>query len=102
MVTGTDAKGVAAAANLLGADLRDRYAVATQPGAGGDRGARTVRPALAYTPGRSPLHRASPGAAIAYLGSLAAIAFVYPDPIVLVAAGVAAVMAGLGPAPVAR
>ena len=54
-----------------------------------------MRPALAYTPGRSPLHRASPGAAIAYLGSLAAIAFVYPDPIVLVAAGVAAVMAGL-------
>ena len=34
VVTGTDAKGVAAAANLLGADLRDRYAVATQPGAG--------------------------------------------------------------------
>lgn len=54
-----------------------------------------MRPALAYTPGRSPLHRASPVAAIAYLGSLAAIAFVFPDPIVLVAAGVAAVMAGL-------
>ena len=34
VVTGTDAKGVAAAANLLGADLRDHYAVATQPGAG--------------------------------------------------------------------
>jgi hypothetical protein len=34
VVTGTDARGVGAAANLLGADLRDRYAVATQPGAG--------------------------------------------------------------------
>lgn len=34
VVTGTDAKGVAAAANLLGADLRDHYAVATQPGTG--------------------------------------------------------------------
>jgi hypothetical protein len=34
VVTGTDAKGVAAAANLLGASLRNRYAVATQPGAG--------------------------------------------------------------------
>jgi Domain of unknown function (DUF4430) len=33
VVTGTDAKGVAAAANLLGADLRDHYAVATEPGA---------------------------------------------------------------------
>jgi hypothetical protein len=34
VVTGTDARGVAGAANLLGADLRDHYAVATQPGAG--------------------------------------------------------------------
>jgi hypothetical protein len=34
VVTGTDAKGVAAAANLLGDQLRNRYAVATQPGAG--------------------------------------------------------------------
>ncbi len=34
VVTGTDAKGVAAAANLLGPGLRNRYAVATQPGAG--------------------------------------------------------------------
>jgi energy-coupling factor transporter transmembrane protein EcfT len=54
-----------------------------------------VRPALAYSPGRSPLHRASPGAAILYLGSLAAIAFVYPNPLVLLAAGLAAVLAGL-------
>jgi hypothetical protein len=34
VVTGTDAKGVAAAANLLGDDLRNHYGVATQPGAG--------------------------------------------------------------------
>jgi hypothetical protein len=34
VVTGTDAKGVAAAASLLGDTLRNHYAVATQPGAG--------------------------------------------------------------------
>jgi hypothetical protein len=34
VVTGTDAKGVSAAANLLGDALRNHYAVATQPGAG--------------------------------------------------------------------
>jgi Domain of unknown function (DUF4430) len=34
VVTGTDAKGVAAAADLLGEPLRDKYALATQPGAG--------------------------------------------------------------------
>jgi energy-coupling factor transport system permease protein len=54
-----------------------------------------VRSPLAYTPGRSPLHRASPAAAGIYLGSLAAIAFVYPNPLVLLAAGVGAVLAGL-------
>jgi energy-coupling factor transport system permease protein len=54
-----------------------------------------VRSPLAYTPGRSPLHRASPAAAGVYLGALAAIAFVYPNPLVLLAAGVGAVLAGL-------
>jgi Domain of unknown function (DUF4430) len=34
VVTGTDAKGVSAAAGLLGDALRNHYAVATQPGAG--------------------------------------------------------------------
>jgi Domain of unknown function (DUF4430) len=34
VVTGTDAKGVTAAANLLGDQLRNHYALATQPGAG--------------------------------------------------------------------
>jgi hypothetical protein len=33
VVTGTDRKGVVAAAELVGSGLRDRYAVATQPGA---------------------------------------------------------------------
>jgi energy-coupling factor transporter transmembrane protein EcfT len=53
-----------------------------------------VRSPLAYTPGRSPLHRASPGAAIAYLGALAIVGFVYSSPLVLVAAIVATVLAG--------
>ncbi len=34
VVTGTDEKGVAAAAGQLGAGLRNHYAVAVQPGAG--------------------------------------------------------------------
>jgi energy-coupling factor transport system permease protein len=54
-----------------------------------------MRPALAFRPGRSPLHRASLGASVLYLGSLGAIAFVYPNPVVLLAAGVAAALAGL-------
>jgi hypothetical protein len=37
IITGTDAKGVTAAAGLLGPPLRNRYAVATQPGAGPTR-----------------------------------------------------------------
>jgi energy-coupling factor transport system permease protein len=53
-----------------------------------------VKPALAYRPGRSPLHRASPGAAIAFLGALALVGFIYSSPLVLVAAGVAAALAG--------
>ena len=61
---------------------------------GGDRGARTVRAPLAYTPGRSPLHRASPGAAIAYLGALAAVGFIYSSPLVLIAATAATALAG--------
>ena len=53
-----------------------------------------MRSAFAYTPGRSPLHRAPPGAAVVYFGALAAIAFVYPNPLVLLAAGIGAVLAG--------
>jgi energy-coupling factor transporter transmembrane protein EcfT len=53
-----------------------------------------VKPALAYAPGRSPLHRASPGAAIAYLGALALVGFIYSSPLVLVAAAVATALVG--------
>jgi energy-coupling factor transport system permease protein len=53
-----------------------------------------VRSALAYTAGRSPLHRASPGAAIAYLGALAVVGFVYSSPLVLIAAIAATALAG--------
>jgi energy-coupling factor transport system permease protein len=53
-----------------------------------------VKPALAYVPGRSPLHRGSPGAAIAYLGALALVGFIYSSPLVLIAAGLATVLAG--------
>jgi energy-coupling factor transport system permease protein len=64
-----------------------------------------VRSALAYTPGRSPLHRASPGAAIAYLGALAVVGFVYSSPLVLLAAiaatGLTGFAAGAGRAVVA-
>lgn len=53
-----------------------------------------MKPALAYRPGRSPLHRASPGAALAYLGALALVGFVYSSPLVLIAAGVATALVG--------
>ena len=53
-----------------------------------------MKPALAYTPGRSPLHRASPGASIAYLGALALVGFVYSSPLVLLAAAAATALAG--------
>ncbi len=46
-------------------------------------------------PGRSPLHRASPGAAIAYLGALASVGFIYSSPLVLVTAGLATALAGV-------
>ena len=53
-----------------------------------------IRSPFAYTPRPGPLQAASPGAAVAYLGSLVAVAFLYSSPIVLVAVGVAAVTAG--------
>jgi energy-coupling factor transport system permease protein len=53
-----------------------------------------VRSALAYTPGRSPLHRASPAAAITYLGALVAVGFIYSSPLVLIAAATATALAG--------
>ena len=54
-----------------------------------------MKPALAYRPGRSPLHRASPGAAIAYLGALALVGFIYASPLVLVTAAFATALAGI-------
>jgi energy-coupling factor transport system permease protein len=54
-----------------------------------------IRSPFAYTPRPGPLQAASPGAAVAYLGSLVAVAFLYTSPIVLVAVGVAAVTAGV-------
>jgi energy-coupling factor transport system permease protein len=54
-----------------------------------------VRSALAYAPGRSPLHRAPPWAAIAFLGSFALIAFAFGSPLVLAADGVALALCGI-------
>jgi energy-coupling factor transporter transmembrane protein EcfT len=54
-----------------------------------------VKPALAYRPGRSPLHRASPGAAIAYLGALALVGFIYSSPLVLAVAIATTVVVGI-------
>jgi energy-coupling factor transport system permease protein len=53
-----------------------------------------MRSPFAYTPRRGPLQSASPGAAVAYLAALVAVAFLYSTPIVLVAVGVAGALAG--------
>jgi energy-coupling factor transport system permease protein len=54
-----------------------------------------MRSPFAYTPRNRPLQAASPGAAVAYLGALLVVAFLYSSPLVLLAAGAAAVTAGL-------
>lgn len=54
-----------------------------------------MRSVLAYTPRPGPLQAASPGAAVAYLGSLVVVCFLYSNPIVLIAAGIAVALAGL-------
>jgi energy-coupling factor transport system permease protein len=54
-----------------------------------------MRSPFAYTPRRGPLQQASPGAAVAYLGALVVVAFLYSSPPVLLAAGAAVTMAGL-------
>jgi energy-coupling factor transport system permease protein len=54
-----------------------------------------MRSPFAYVPRRRPLQLASPGAAVAYLGAVVAVAFLYLNPLVLVAAGAAATLAGL-------
>ncbi|HXV06267.1 MAG TPA: energy-coupling factor transporter transmembrane component T [Solirubrobacterales bacterium] len=54
-----------------------------------------MRSPFAYTPRRGPLQAASPGGAVLYLGSLVVTAFLYSNPIVLGAAGAAAILAGV-------
>lgn len=54
-----------------------------------------MRSPFAYTPRRGPLQSASPGVAVAYLGALVAVAFLYSSPIVLAAVGIAAALAGI-------
>ena len=51
--------------------------------------------ALAYAPGHSPLHRTPPAVAIAFLGSLALVAFLYSSPLVLLADGIAVALCGV-------
>jgi energy-coupling factor transport system permease protein len=53
-----------------------------------------MRSPFAYSPRPGPLQAASPGAAVAYLGALAAVAFLYSSPVVLVAVLVATALAG--------
>jgi energy-coupling factor transport system permease protein len=50
---------------------------------------------FAYRPRRAPLQEASPGAAVAYLGAIVVVAFLYLNPLVLLAAGAAAALAGV-------
>jgi energy-coupling factor transport system permease protein len=54
-----------------------------------------MRSPFAYVPRRAPLQAASPGAAVAYLGAIVVVAFLYSSPLVLAAAGFAATVAGL-------
>jgi len=54
-----------------------------------------VKSPFAYQPRPLPLQMASPTAAVAYLGAIVAIAFLYSNPLVLLAAGAAVVTAGL-------
>ncbi len=53
-----------------------------------------MRSPFAYTPRPGPLQAASPSAAVTYLGALVAVAFLYSNPLVLAAVGVAAALAG--------
>jgi energy-coupling factor transport system permease protein len=53
-----------------------------------------MRSPFAYTPRPRPLQAASPSAAVAYLGALVIVAFLYSSPLVLGAVGIAAAIAG--------
>jgi energy-coupling factor transport system permease protein len=48
-----------------------------------------------YRPRRGPLQDASPGAAVAYLGAIVVVAFLYFNPLILIATGAAATLAGI-------
>ena len=54
-----------------------------------------MRSPFAYVPRRGALQSASPGAAVAYLGSLVVVAFLYSSPLVLAAVGIAVALAGV-------
>jgi energy-coupling factor transport system permease protein len=54
-----------------------------------------MRSPFAYKPRRGPLQSASPGAAVSYLGAIVVVAFLYLNPLVLLAAGAAATLAGI-------
>lgn len=54
-----------------------------------------MRSLLAYKPRRAPLQEASPGAAVAYLGAIVVVAFLYLNPLILLAALSAATLAGI-------
>ncbi len=54
-----------------------------------------MRSPFAYTPRRGPLQSARPRAAVAFLGSLAVVAFLYSNPLVLVGVGVGAALCGV-------
>ena len=54
-----------------------------------------MRSLLAYKPRRAPLQEASPGAAVAYLGAIVVVAFLYLNPLILLAAMAAAALAGV-------
>ncbi len=53
-----------------------------------------MRSPFAYAPRRGPLQAASVGAAVAYLGALLVVAFLYSSPLVLGAVGIALGLAG--------
>jgi len=53
-----------------------------------------MRSPIAYMPRPGLLQEASPGAAVVYLGSLVAAAFLFSSPLVLIAVGAATVLAG--------
>jgi energy-coupling factor transport system permease protein len=54
-----------------------------------------MRSALAYVPRPGALQAASPGAAVAYLGSFVVLAFIYSNPLVLAAIATGLVIAGV-------